>query len=142
MEEAAPLVVGAGVCLALAPLNGGIDWMNMTGLWGLPVSVFAGGLATLEPTAVELVLGLRAASTIFPLVICGPRAGTCCVVLAGPICRACVELASFVDFSRICFCLSSSLANIVTKSSGIGLLSYCGIESQYVSSRDESYYEP
>jgi hypothetical protein len=38
--------------------------------------------------------------------------------------RACVELASLVALSRICFCFSSSLARIGTKSSGIGLLSY------------------
>lgn len=41
-----------------------------------------------------------------------------------PIVRAESELASLVAFSRICFCFSSSLARIETRSSGIGLLSY------------------
>lgn len=41
-----------------------------------------------------------------------------------PIVRAWVELASLVALSRICFCFSSSLAKIETRSSGIGLLSY------------------
>jgi hypothetical protein len=40
---------------------------------------------------------------------------------AAAILRAWVEAASLLAFSRICFCFSSSLARIGTKSSGIGL---------------------
>lgn len=39
--------------------------------------------------------------------------------------RACVSAASCADFSLICFCFSSSLARMSTRSSGMGLLS-CG----------------
>lgn len=49
-----------------------------------------------------------------------------------PMVRACVEEASLVAFSRICFCFSSSLARIGTKSSGMGLFS-CTL-SQYFKS--------
>lgn len=41
----------------------------------------------------------------------------------GPIERALVDWASFVDFSTIDFCFASSLANMGTRSAGIGLLS-------------------
>jgi len=40
-----------------------------------------------------------------------------------PMERACVDAASWEDFSRISFCFSSSLARIETRSSGIGLFS-------------------
>lgn len=39
--------------------------------------------------------------------------------------RADVDSASFVDFSLICFCFSSSFASMLTRSSGMGLLSCC-----------------
>jgi hypothetical protein len=43
------------------------------------------------------------------------------------IARAPEEEASSADFSLICFCFSSSLASIGTRSSGMGLLSYIGL---------------
>ena len=46
------------------------------------------------------------------------------VRVEGPMARACADSASFVDFSRICCCFSSSLARIMTRSSGMGLFSY------------------
>jgi len=42
---------------------------------------------------------------------------------AGPIVRAPLAFASCLDFSRICFFLSSSLVMMLTRSSGISLFS-------------------
>jgi hypothetical protein len=51
----------------------------------------------------------------------GLAAGVALSAAVAPIARACVELASLVDFSMIARCLSSSLARILTRSSGMGL---------------------
>ena len=56
-----------------------------------------------------------------------PVAGT----FATPMLRALVSAASFFDFSKIAFCFSSSLARMLTRSSGMGLLSLTRISDHH-----------
>ena len=58
----------------------------------------------------------------------GRTPGAAAMVVETPIERAFVSSASRVDFSLIARCLSSSLARIGTRSSGIGLLSLNDLE--------------
>jgi hypothetical protein len=51
----------------------------------------------------------------------GLAAGVALSAAVAPIARACADPASLVDFSMIARCFSSSLARILTRSSGIGL---------------------
>lgn len=60
--------------------------------------------------------------TLFvPVGVGGLAAGVALSAAVAPIARACVDEASFVDFSMMARCLSSSLARILTRSSGMGL---------------------
>lgn len=95
----------------------------------------AEGAATLAAVAFAVGAGaiiLRAGSAPFVA-----ADGTARVALAAttdaPMLRAPDEDASFVAFSRIAFCLSSSLARMGTRSSGIGLLSCRGEKVSRVS---------
>lgn len=64
--------------------------------------------------------GLRAASTTL-----GARTPRDAVAgVEAPMALASLDSASFLAFSLIAFCFSSSLARIGTRSSGIGLLSF------------------
>lgn|SRR6266404_5050081 len=54
----------------------------------------------------------------------GLAAGVALSAAVAPIARACVDAASLVDFSMIARCLSSSLARILTRSSGMGLFNW------------------
>lgn len=92
--------------------------------------VGAGGFA--EAAATETGFRAPSGATLTETGICGTREvlGDGLSVLTAPMVRAVVEAASSVAFSRICRCLSSSLAKIGTRSSGMGLLSYtmsCGL---------------
>ena len=51
----------------------------------------------------------------------GLTAGVALSAAVAPIARACADPASLLDFSTIARCLSSSLARILTRSSGMGL---------------------
>lgn len=53
--------------------------------------------------------------------VVGLAAGVALSAAVAPIARACADPASFVDFSMIARCFSSSLARILTRSSGMGL---------------------
>ena len=88
---------------------------------GAAASWFAALLVVLAPGAGAL--GLRPPSPNFWTAAGCPRALGVAVVVEGPMFRACVEEASLVAFSRIARCLSSSLAKMGNKSSGMGLLS-------------------
>ena len=59
--------------------------------------------------------------TLLGTVGVGLAAGVALSAAVAPIARACVDPASLVDFSMIARCLSSSLARILTRSSGMGL---------------------
>src|SRR6266699_5485297 len=58
--------------------------------------------------------------TLLGTVGVGLAAGVALSAAVAPIARACAEPASLVDFSIIARCLSSSLASILTRSSGMG----------------------
>lgn len=51
----------------------------------------------------------------------GLAAGVALSAAVAPIARACADPASLLDFSMIARCFSSSLARILTRSSGMGL---------------------
>lgn len=51
----------------------------------------------------------------------GLAAGVALSAAVAPIARACVEVASLLDFSMMARCFSSSLARMLTRSSGMGL---------------------
>jgi hypothetical protein len=53
----------------------------------------------------------------------GLAAGVALSAAVAPIARACADPASLMDFSLMARCLSSSLARICTRSSGMGLFS-------------------
>ena len=74
-------------------------------------------------TAVEGADAFRAASTALGETIptfCGAALR---IEADTPMARAFDDWASKADFSRICFCFSSSLATMARRSSGMGLLS-------------------
>jgi hypothetical protein len=137
----------------LLPLNGGMAWMNMLIAGFAGVDVFAGWAALAVEVGVAATVGLAVAggaavaAVIVAIVLegvgvvgtfldesglgfasCweGSRAalGTALVAADVLILRAPADEASLLAFSRICFCFSSSLARMGTKSSGIGLLSW------------------
>jgi hypothetical protein len=58
---------------------------------------------------------------LVPVGVGGIAAGVALSAAVAPIARACVDEASLVDFSMMARCLSSSLARILTRSSGMGL---------------------
>lgn len=136
--EPLPLV---GVALAeargLVPLKAGMAWMTMLIDPFPPFTASDDGFAdagALVGAGMALVAASGAAAAALRLSGLGLAVVGCTTtgrVALGvglrtelvPIVRACVELASLVAFSRICFCFSSSFARIGTKSSGIGLLS-------------------
>jgi hypothetical protein len=101
-------------------------FVEVGGLAESAANVF--GVLTLILDAIGLEIGTalrKASGAIFEDDNCKLR-GTALEATAAfseeePMARASAQAASFVDFSRICFCLSSSLARMETKSSGIGL---------------------
>ena len=139
-EEDPELLPLAGVALAeargFAPLKAGMGWINILidpfPPFAISDDVFAeaGAFAV---AGIAFVTPDVAAGTLRPS---GPGLAVAGCATTGrvalgvglrteltPIVRACVELASLLALSRICFCFSSSLAKIGTKSSGMGLLS-------------------
>lgn len=136
------LAVGCDVWRVLVPRNGGMLWMTML-IPGLPVAAtrgggaaaagaagfaaapFAGGAAAVLALAVG-ALGFRPGSGEILAASAGPPRGAPGAVDGeeeAPMFRAWAEVASFVDFSLIARCFSSSLARIGTRSSGMGLFS-------------------
>jgi hypothetical protein len=96
------------------------------GAAGLAAVPFAtGGAAVLAPDAGAL--GFRPESGEIFAARGGPPRGAPGAVEGeeeAPIFRAWAEAASFVDFSLMARCFSSSLARMGTRSSGMGLLSW------------------
>ena len=121
--------VGATAVEARLPLNGGMGWINMLiffvspGLLGA-VDVFCIDEPAADDPAGFAAVAARLASTpALPGAGMARTPGAAAIVLETPIERALVSSASRVDFSLIARCLSSSLARIGTRSSGMGLLS-------------------
>jgi len=131
----------AGVAFAeargLLPLKAGMGCMNMLIDPFPPFALSTGGFieaGAFAGAGMGLVVPDGAAGTLRPsgaaLAVAGCATTGRVALGVGfrteltPIVRAWVELASLEALSRICFCFSSSLAKIGTKSSGMGLLSY------------------
>lgn len=116
---------GAGAAPTRLPLNGGIVWMTIGILLApsLPATSFAVLLAVLPAAATGgfAVDGGLAGAAGDPSA--RDAEGDALSVAEVLIARACEDSASFVDFSLIWRCFSSSLARIGTRSSGMGLLS-------------------
>ena len=117
--------VGAGAALARLPLNGGIAWMTI-GILFVP-SLLAAGFAVPAAALPAAAAGGFAEAGGFAGAAGDPSArdteGETVRVAEVLIARACADSASFVDFSLIWRCFSSSLAKMGTRSSGMGLLS-------------------
>lgn len=73
-----------------------------------------------EPV-LETVPDVEGITLLVPVGVGGLAAGVALSAAVAPIARACVDEASLVDFSMMARCLSSSLARILTRSSGMGL---------------------
>jgi len=132
MGTAAPFVWVAvpcdGVGERFSPLNGGIGWIYMLTVGfltssagfvvrGLEVEVEApamGAFVTVGTTGLA-----RAAATLTDVGAIREALGEGLRTVVTPMARAFEEEASCDAFSRICRCLSSSLARIGTKSSGM-----------------------
>ena len=116
---------GAGVGPLRLPLNGGIAWMTIGILFD--PSFPAAGFAVLAALPAAAAGGFADAGGLAGAAG-DPSArdaeGDTVRVAEVLIARACEDSASFVDFSLIWRCFSSSLARIGTKSSGMGLLSW------------------
>lgn len=135
-EAGATGLPAGGVLPLRLPLNGGIGWMNMLIRFEPSLDADADPDAALVSTAgfVEAPPGWGEPATV-GLAVEG-AVGKCAAVAdefrAGGVAavsalllieRAEADSASLEDLSLICFCFSSSLASMVTRSSGIGLLS-------------------
>ena len=114
-------VLAEVVTLAVPLGTGGVSMVVLlfVAAVGFAVAVLVVGVAPLlaaaalrPSTSLEIVVGALL-----------PTGDTALTVETTPITRALEDVASLVDFSRICRCFSSSLARIETKSSGIGLFS-------------------
>ena len=105
LSEASDALVG--LVVVAANFGAAAAWEGAT----LLVVVFAAGVSA----------GRLGSALIFAAATWVPRAAF--AGLVAPMVRACADVASWVDFSRMARCLSSSLAKIGTRSSGIGLLS-------------------
>lgn len=132
-EALVPLVVGAlAAGRGLAPLKGGMGCINiLTDPFPVGFVASAEGLAEAGVLAGVAVLPGTTAGLIGACLAVVGCATTGRVALGVglrielvPMVRAWVELASLLAFSLICFCFSSSLARMGTKSSGMGLFSY------------------
>lgn len=114
------------------PLKGGIGWMTMLILEllaGAVAGVLAltteGLLTSFEDELVPDTLPEVDAATLLEVVGAGGLvAGVALSAAVAPMARACAEAASFVDFSMIARCFSSSLARIFTRSPGMGLFNW------------------
>jgi hypothetical protein len=115
------------------PLKGGIVWMTMLileePLTGAVAGVLAmtteGLLTSFEDELVPDTLPELDAATLLEVAGTGELvAGVALSAAVAPMARACAEAASFVDFSTIARCFSSSLARIFTRSPGMGLFNW------------------
>ena len=118
-----------GVPLARFPLNGGIGWMTIemrleaASLLALPEDVLIRAGALAPDGCGEAAFGIFAVDGAAAPCPFEEFALALVVSVEGPMTRAWPDSASFVAFSRICRCFSSSFARMVTRSSGIGLFS-------------------
>lgn len=114
------------------PLKGGMAWMTMLILEPLAGAVAGvleltteGLLTSFEEELVPDILPEVDVATLLEVVGTGGlAAGVALSAAVAPMARACAEAASFVDFSMIARCLSSSLARIFTRSPGMGLFNW------------------
>jgi hypothetical protein len=90
---------------------------------GVLVTTTEGLLTSFEEVAPvpETLPEVDGATLLAVVGVGGLAAGVALSAAVAPIARACVDAASFVDFSMIARCFSSSLARIFTRSSGMGL---------------------
>jgi hypothetical protein len=112
------------------PLKAGIGWMTilileepLTGAVAGVLALMTEGLLTsFEDELAPDTLPELDAATLLEAAGTGELvAGVALSAAVAPMARACVEAASFVDFSIIARCFSSSLARIFTRSPGMGL---------------------
>jgi len=82
--------------------------------------VLAASFEEVEPV-LERLPDVDGVTLLVPVGVGGLAAGVALSAAVAPIARACVDEASLVDFSMMARCLSSSLARILTRSSGMGL---------------------
>jgi hypothetical protein len=125
--------VGVGFEL-LFPLKGGMGWINIgfAEVGGFVESVEVFGVLAAAFVGVGLadagVAFREDSAAIFEADNCTLRgtAREAAAVFSDevPMARASADAASLVDLSLICFCLTSSFARMVTRSSGIGLFNY------------------
>jgi hypothetical protein len=80
----------------------------------------AASFEEVEPV-LEILPEVDGVTLLVPVGVGGIAAGVALSAAVAPIARACVDAASLVDFSMMARCLSSSLARILTRSSGMGL---------------------
>ena len=113
------------------PLKGGIGWMTMLilaplgAVTGVLVPTTEGLLTSFEDELVPDTLPEVDVATLLEVAGAGGFvAGVALSAAVAPMVRACVEVASLVDFSIIARCFSSSLARIFTRSSGMGLFNW------------------
>jgi threonine dehydratase len=88
---------------------------------GALVDTTDGLAASFEEAIPETLPEVDGVALLVPVGVGGVTAGVALSAAVAPIARACVDEASLVDFSMMARCLSSSLARILTRSSGMGL---------------------
>lgn len=115
------------------PLKGGMAWMTMlilAPLVGAVTGVLAltteGLLTSFEDDELvpDTLPDVDVATLLEVAGTGGLVVGVALSAAVAPMERACVEAASLVDFSMIARCFSSSLARILTRSSGMGLFNW------------------